>query len=51
MDPISAALDTCRFAEIEAGQAQSSSPWAVHMPGGVWPVSLYVFTGAGCTCT
>ena len=48
MDPISAALDTCRFAEIEAGQAQSSSPWAVHMPGGVWPVSLYVFTGAGC---
>ena len=40
--------DTCRFAEIEAGQAQSSSPWAVHMPGGVWPVSLYVFTGAGC---
>lgn len=48
MDPISAALDACRLAEIEAGQAQSSSPWAVHMPGGVWPLSLYVFTGAGC---
>lgn len=49
MDPITAALDTCRFAEIEAGQAQSSNPWAVHMPGGVWPVSMYVFTGAACS--
>ncbi|HDR9586018.1 TPA: AraC family transcriptional regulator [Burkholderia stabilis] len=48
MDPITAALDTCRFAEIEAGHAQSSSPWAVHMPGGVWPITLYVFTGAAC---
>ncbi len=48
MDPITAALDTCRFAEIEAGEAKSSSPWAVHMPGGVWPVTLYVFTGATC---
>ncbi|NHV24865.1 AraC family transcriptional regulator [Burkholderia sp. D-99] len=48
MDPITAALDTCRFAEIEAGEAQSSSPWAVHMPEGIWPVTLYVFTGATC---
>ncbi|WP_420211629.1 AraC family transcriptional regulator [Burkholderia aenigmatica] len=49
MDPITAALDTCRFTEIEAGHAQSSSPWAVRMPGDVWPVTLYVFTGAACS--
>jgi AraC-like DNA-binding protein len=48
MDPLTAALDTCRFAEMEAGEAHSSTPWAVHMPGGVWPVTLYVFTGAPC---
>ncbi|MGB8416814.1 AraC family transcriptional regulator [Paraburkholderia sp.] len=48
MDPITAALDTCRFVELEAGEAHSSTPWGVQMPPGIWPIVLYVFTGAPC---
>lgn len=48
MDPITAALDTCRFADMETGEAHSCIPWAVEVPGGIWPISLYVFTGTPC---
>lgn len=46
MDPITAALDACRFAELEAGCAHMAPPWGVHLPRDVWPVILYTSQGA-----